>query len=399
MTLHIVLLQCFSGLVYLWTQNWQKRLVGSSCHETIIARQGWRKQKLAPAVKIQRRIKSDLNPMFGKAALATVEEGEPNLAEMQKTLNFMQDHPGFDPWAQPLAAMDVVLPYKLFPKSPKTSSGQLIKAYPSSMSSRWTTFTQNFTNSIKNALAMAHIAGYNSFPDYDLNPYPPPSLIQRTTNFFSYPYRLFLASSTNPTAWVSGIRKHALESYARGQIAVARKDREELAQWTAEEYKGDLERVLKKNASGGVGGGNTYIWNLHREVSPCKVLSIRAVEGHFGKNPPTIGNRLVIQALVKFETEESLEMYSPSGKPLHAPSTSSPSSSPPLFTSSLTLSSPPSPSSSSTKTNSNSKSNKRTPAPRSPLTTYLLLEKRMFMNSNWVVRERVWAKPGAEVKA
>ncbi|THV00492.1 hypothetical protein K435DRAFT_718983 [Dendrothele bispora CBS 962.96] len=334
-----------------------------------------------------------------RAAPATGEEGEQNLAEMQKTLILMQDHPGFDPWAQPLAAMDVTLPYKLFPKSPKTSSGQLIKAYPSSMSSRWTTFTQNFTNSIKNALAMAHIAGYNSFPDYDLNPYPPPSFIQRTKNFFSYPYRLFLASSTNPTAWVSGIRKHALESYARGQIAVAKKDREELAQWTAEEYKGDLERVLKKNASGGVGGGNTYIWNLHREVSPCKVLSIRAVEGHFGKNPPTIGNRLVIQALVKFETEESLEMYSPSGKPLHAPSTSS--SPPPLFTSSLTLSPSSSPFPSSTKPNSssNSKSNKRTPAPRSPLTTYLLLEKRMFMNSNWVVRERVWAKPGAEVKA
>ncbi|THV02061.1 hypothetical protein K435DRAFT_792858 [Dendrothele bispora CBS 962.96] len=62
-----------------------------------------------------------------RAAQATGKEGEQNLAEMQKTLILMQDHPGFDLWAQPLTAMDVVLPYKLFPKNFLRTSHQIPK--------------------------------------------------------------------------------------------------------------------------------------------------------------------------------------------------------------------------------------------------------------------------------
>lgn len=49
---------------------------------------------------------------------------------------------------------------------------------------------------------------------------------------------------------------------------------------------------------------STYVWKLHRENKPCKVLSIRAYQGHLGRENPTFGNRLVIQALVKFDTSQ-----------------------------------------------------------------------------------------------
>lgn len=75
-----------------------------------------------------------------------------------------------------------------------------------------------------------------------------------------------------------------------------------------------------------------YVWRLHGENKPCAVLSIRAFFGHMGSSPPTFGNRLVIQALVKFDTNQvcrnfyvpglysqplqSLEVYNKKGKRL-----------------------------------------------------------------------------------
>ncbi|KAK7447464.1 hypothetical protein VKT23_014174 [Stygiomarasmius scandens] len=305
-----------------------------------------------------------------KVSSSSSDDAEKNLAEMEKNLLLMQDHPAFDPWAGPIAALDVKLPYKLFPKS--------TSPYPATWSGRYSTLSQNLSNTVKNAFAMAHIAGYNSFPSRDLNLSPPHNTWLRSVkDFFAFPFRIFRASSTTPDAWVSGLRQVALESYAHAQIAVARRDREELLRWTGNEYQGEMEKVVKKNSGP---NSNSYIWSLHRLVSPAKILSIRAIEGHYGKHPPAVGNRLLIQALVRFETEESLEIYSPTGKPLHTPSPSS--SSTPLYTSS-----------------SSTQKGKRTPAPVNRLTSYLLIEKRMFMNSNWVIRERVWPKVGAEVKA
>lgn len=45
-----------------------------------------------------------------------------------------------------------------------------------------------------------------------------------------------------------------------------------------------------------------YVWQLVKEESPCTVVSIRAPDMHFGQVAPKIGSRLLIQALVKFDT-------------------------------------------------------------------------------------------------
>jgi hypothetical protein len=49
---------------------------------------------------------------------------------------------------------------------------------------------------------------------------------------------------------------------------------------------------------------NLYIWKLHNENQPCQVLSIRCYQGHLGAVDPQHGHRLVIQALVKFDTNQ-----------------------------------------------------------------------------------------------
>lgn len=45
-----------------------------------------------------------------------------------------------------------------------------------------------------------------------------------------------------------------------------------------------------------------YVWKFHGESKPSKVVSIRAEEVNLSAAPITYGNRLLIQACVKFET-------------------------------------------------------------------------------------------------
>lgn len=57
-----------------------------------------------------------------------------------------------------------------------------------------------------------------------------------------------------------------------------------------------LERVRQRNPS------HVYVWTYHGESKPSKVVSIRAEEVNLSSSPLTYGNRLLVQACVKFET-------------------------------------------------------------------------------------------------
>lgn len=43
---------------------------------------------------------------------------------------------------------------------------------------------------------------------------------------------------------------------------------------------------------------------MHREYEPTRVLSLRVIQGHLGDEEPRFGNRLMIHALLKFDTEQ-----------------------------------------------------------------------------------------------
>ena len=47
---------------------------------------------------------------------------------------------------------------------------------------------------------------------------------------------------------------------------------------------------------------HVYVWSLQPESSSCKVVSIRAPPTNLSAQPPKFGNRLMVQALVQFET-------------------------------------------------------------------------------------------------
>ena len=54
-----------------------------------------------------------------------------------------------------------------------------------------------------------------------------------------------------------------------------------------------------------------YVWRLHGpdtkpdpDTVAARVVSIRAVDGYLATSPPKIGNRLLVHALVKFNTNQ-----------------------------------------------------------------------------------------------
>jgi hypothetical protein len=62
-------------------------------------------------------------------------------------------------------------------------------------------------------------------------------------------------------------------------------------------------RLLRKRSASDV-----YVWRMHEPAKDdpplARVLSLRATDGYFARSEPKIGNRLVIHALVKFDTKQ-----------------------------------------------------------------------------------------------
>jgi mitochondrial protein MBA1 len=132
-------------------------------------------------------------------------------------------------------------------------------------------------------------------------------------------------------------------------------------------YQDNMVKLLRKRK---IQGSDTYVWRLHTSDrlstgndTAARVVSIRVVDGYFAKTPPKIGNRLLVHALVKFNTTQvrqipiiwksllnsvlqSLQVYSRTGEPLNSLE------------------------------------------PRS-VVEYLVLEKRMWYDGPWMIRDEI----------
>jgi hypothetical protein len=72
---------------------------------------------------------------------------------------------------------------------------------------------------------------------------------------------------------------------------------------TLDSYRDVVMRLLRRRA-----GSDVYIWRLHdgddNSQVAARVLSIRAMDGYVAKGEPNVGNRLLVHALVKFDTKQ-----------------------------------------------------------------------------------------------
>lgn len=197
------------------------------------------------------------------------------------------------------------------------------------------------------------LAQADALPGIDLSgaTYPQKLLTQ-------WPWRIFTTTSVSSKAWVEHIRRAALTSYQQLNVALASKDEKVIKELTTEAYQNAMIRLKRSQNP-----NYKYIWRLHREVSPARILSIRASEANLAREDPKFGNRMLVHALVRIDTEQSLEIYDKRGLAMHGSH------------------------SSQTKTGNG-------PAEIRRVTEYFIFEKRMWYDGPWIIREQLWEAPG-----
>ncbi|KAJ7682971.1 hypothetical protein B0H17DRAFT_1074797 [Mycena rosella] len=247
------------------------------------------------------------------------------------------------------------------------------REYPS-VAAAYAQFLKNMTNEGKNAFAMRHIAVSDSFPGVKLD---------RTRNWFSslfhYARGIFQAQSLKSTSWVAPMRQEMLEQYIKLNTAVAQ-DSPRITALTMPPFRADAAALARARPA-----EHRYVWAFHREVTPTRILSLRAADGAFDKALPASGTRVGVQALVRFDTEQSVEIYDTHGRALHAPAPTAEAQPPPP---------PPTP--------LGSGSGKPPPVPvpaaRRRVTEYLVLDKAMYeLGAQWRFRARFVPAPGRTV--
>ncbi|KAI0355970.1 hypothetical protein OH77DRAFT_1453637 [Trametes cingulata] len=154
-------------------------------------------------------------------------------------------------------------------------------------------------------------------------------------------WQLFATQSIKPTAWLAPFRKAALDAYKQVNSAVAARDENTVKSLTVGEQRAAYMKLIRSQ------NPNYYnVWKFHGERTPCRVVSIRAAEANYELKAPRFGSRLVVQAVVRFDTIQSVETYS-----------------------------------------------KRTRVGETqpkPVVEYLVFQKRMWYDSPWVIRDRLY---------
>jgi len=271
---------------------------------------------------------------------------EEQTKELDRMLVMAQFMPTMDPWGREvLDTLDVMIPHNVNYKSYTRETYEQIKS--------------NLTNTFKNAAALSTLASANSIPG--ITTLYRKSLLQKIREL----RQIFGTQSVEPDALVASFRSMALDLYILMNDAIANRNEKDLRKFTTSSYQKHVLEMLKTSKSK---HPNTRLfWQLHREYQPSRILSLRVTQGHLGDEEPRFGNRLMIHALLKFDTEQSLEIYNQQGVALHVPASDEQKS-----------------------------TDTRLPAQRKRVTEYLVMEKRMWLQGPWSFREQLWPSASRE---
>ncbi|KAF8644921.1 hypothetical protein AX16_008203 [Volvariella volvacea WC 439] len=273
---------------------------------------------------------------------------EEQLAQVEQILSMSRLFPTADPWGQRVETLDVMIPYSVGPSSWKHYASW------NDVRKQW---MDNRYNAAKNATSLLMLAQSDAIPGVNT------SEANWTERFFTqWPWRIWTTKSVKPSAWTAPLRQIALDTYKELNTAIAHEDSRVVKSLTTSTYHDHVLKLLKKSHNPAL----TKIWRFHKEVTPTRVISIRSTEGYLANEEPKFGNRMMVHALVKFDTEQSLEIYDKRGIALHTPANGE----------------------------QVTPGQKIVPAERRRVTEYLVLEKRMWYDGPWMIREQLWEAPG-----
>jgi len=251
---------------------------------------------------------------------------EEQLERLAKLNASASNNPNWDLWSLSTDLLDLHVPEPVI----------RTRTTPLSFGTRVNNFFANQANHFKNVFSMYRLAKTGSLPGVDTSKALRPGI--------------FTVNSTSDASWVAPLRGIAVTTYNQVYRALADGDVKTIKNFTTNPYTSHLQTLLKSRTS----PNQRFKWTSHSEVTPPQIVSIRAIEGHLGRGGPKLGNRLVIQALIRFDTMQTLEIYSKQGNLL---------------------------------------SPKESSTPRR-VTEYLVFEKRMWYDVPWKIRQQMFERSG-----
>ncbi|KAG6837088.1 hypothetical protein H0H93_014980 [Arthromyces matolae] len=227
---------------------------------------------------------------------------EEQIAQLDQVMQMSRLYPTADPWGMKVdtlggfvaffslfirayVAHDVMLPY---------STSLSTRSSYSSWGDMYSQFKENWLNRGKNYTSMVMLATENAIPGVDLS-----SARWWQKYFTQWPWRLGSTTSIKEDSWLTSLREGALSSYCQLNTALANGDDQAIKRLTTHTYQDHMLKLRKKQQQ-----RSKYLWHFHKEVSPARVLSIRANQGYLATDEPKFGNRMMVHALVRIDTEQ-----------------------------------------------------------------------------------------------
>ncbi|KAH9941717.1 uncharacterized protein BXZ73DRAFT_41786 [Epithele typhae] len=151
-----------------------------------------------------------------------------------------------------------------------------------------TQLSKNVRNRFHNMISMYYMAKAQSVPGIKVkSPFSP---------------QLFFSHSTRSTSWLAPFRKGALESYLQLNEAIAARDTKKIRSLSTGSMVQEYNKIIHSQDP-----RYSQVWRFHGERTPCQVVSLRARDSFVGSRQPEHGSTLLVQALVRFDTLQSVE--------------------------------------------------------------------------------------------
>ncbi|KAG2363508.1 hypothetical protein BDR07DRAFT_1282166 [Suillus spraguei] len=234
---------------------------------------------------------------------------------MMNMANTSNLFPTMDMWGTKLMTLDVEIP--------RDASLRMLFTNPGAL---WHAKQHNFSNWLKNAFSMYTIAKARAFTGVNCDFRFSHLFLPRTWR------QLGNVASHSSTSWLAPMRRTAMENYLAMGRAIADKDEATLKTLTTADHATKVNKIVRTRKP-----GQLWQWNVLSDVSDkalfqekifrplaispgVTVVSIRSGEIYVAKDPPKRGNRLVIHALVKFETTQAICVFTKQGQPVETQS-------------------------------------------------------------------------------
>ncbi|KAG1876845.1 hypothetical protein C8R48DRAFT_590634 [Suillus tomentosus] len=250
------------------------------------------------------------NEKKAKKALSATDSTEAQLKQIESMMNMANTSnlfPTMDMWGTKLVTLDVEIP--------RDASLRMLFTNPGAF---WHAKQHNFSNWLKNTFSMYTIAKARAFTGVNRDFRFSHLFLPRTWR------QLGNVTSHSSASWLAPIRRIAMDNYLAIGRAIADKDEPTLKALTTADHATKVNKIVRTRKPGEV-----WQWKVLSDVSDkalfqdksSTIVSIRSGEVYVAKEPPKRGNRLVIHALVKFETTQELKVFTKQGQPVDAKST------------------------------------------------------------------------------